>query len=248
MLYHKTPVELPHLEVWEEQIKANTERTYASIKGIVSPPTSGALAKTNPPKQGISILALNNDGTMLATRDDAVPTTTWLWSMQSGKLITMLIHHSSVKHLEWHPYQKDLLLVHCAIQEPIIHIWKSNWIMPLNVTLPLPNAKGKLEAHWVQSKDQESFSVLFSSSIQTINARISLAGDLLPEDDEQTTAFNVNEGAPEDMFDEGNSLDLSPVKYGAKEDFGLLGDSGFGTTEHAVDDTFHYRKQVKAGG
>lgn len=250
ILQHKTPIDLPGIDVWEEQIKANAERAYARAPESASPPNSATFTKSNPPRQGVSLLALNHDGTMLATRDDAVPTTAWLWSMQTGKPVTVLIHHSPIKHLEWHLSQNDLLLVHCAIQEPLIHLWKSSWIMPLVVTLPMVQAKSKLETHWLQSSNEECFNILLSSQTQTIHARISLAGDLIPDDEEHETTFKTSEGAAEDMFDEGNSLDLSPIKFGNTEDLGFLGDSGtgFGFTEHGLDDTFHYRKQVRAGG
>lgn len=57
------------------------------------------------------------------------------------------------------------------------------------------------------------------------------------------------------MFDEGNSLDLSPIKITHDEtlevhdDFGDdNGDSGlgFGLGNEMVDDTFHYRRRIKA--
>lgn len=56
------------------------------------------------------------------------------------------------------------------------------------------------------------------------------------------------------MFDEGNSLDLSPIKISHStvevSAYGGDGDersgSGFGFTEEMLDDTFHYRRQVRA--
>lgn len=55
------------------------------------------------------------------------------------------------------------------------------------------------------------------------------------------------------MFDEGNSLDLSPIKIShstveVSAAYGGDGDgSGLGVTEEMLDDTFHYRRQVRAG-
>ena len=56
---------------------------------------------------------------------------------------------------------------------------------------------------------------------------------------------------PEDMFDEGHSLDFSPVKIsnGAVDlGCGHNDDEGFEMTGEIVDDTFHYRRNFKAAG
>ena len=246
-LHHKTPISFPDQDIWEEQIKANGERVYACVKVEASPPTSSTLTKSNPPKQGISVLQLNRDGTLLATKDDAAPTTVWIWSMQTGKPVTVLIHHSPVKYLSWHPRQNDLLLLHCSHQEPLIHLWKATWIMPLGITLPMHPVKGRLEAQWLESDVNEYFKILLSSQTQTIDGSISLAGDLLSETSDQGSTFRSSGEGPEDMFDEGNSLDLSPIKFGTTEQFDF-DDGGFGVTDPAIDDTFHYRRHVKAVG
>ena len=122
--------------------------------------------------------------------------------------------------------------------------------MPVTVTLPLTNNKGKLEAKWLQSSDNDHFKILLSSQTQTIDARISLAGDLMVDTEVSQNAFQPDGSSAEDMFDEGNSLDLSPVKFGTTTEFAILGESGsgFGVTDHGLDDTFHYQKQLKANG
>ena len=68
----------------------------------------------------------------------------------------------------------------------------------------------------------------------------------------EAAAISIDTGA-EDMFDEGNSLDLSPIKisHSTVEVSGYEGQlensgSGFGFTEDMLDDTFHYRRHVKA--
>ena len=68
----------------------------------------------------------------------------------------------------------------------------------------------------------------------------------------EAAAASIETGA-EDMFDEGNSLDLSPIKIshstvevsGYEDEDGKFGE-GFGFTEEMLDDTFHYRRNVKA--
>lgn len=69
---------------------------------------------------------------------------------------------------------------------------------------------------------------------------------------EAAAADSIEPGA-EDMFDEGNSLDLSPIKISHStvevsgyENGDERSGSGFGFTEDMLDDTFHYRRHVKA--
>ena len=68
-------------------------------------------------------------------------------------------------------------------------------------------------------------------------------------DKPEAAALSLGTG-PEDMFDEGHSLDFSPVKI-SNGTFDLGGGhegERFGMTGDSVDDTFHYRRNVKAGG
>lgn len=61
------------------------------------------------------------------------------------------------------------------------------------------------------------------------------------------------EAGAESLFDEGNSFDLSPIKITRDETIGFedgndsMG-SGFGMENEMVDDTFHYRRHVRAVG
>ena len=251
ILDHMTPIEMPLIDIWEEQINADGVRSYVCLKTAATPPAASFFAKSNPPKQGISMLVLSPDGKLLASRNDANPSTVWVWSMRTGKLVTVMVHHCPVKHLEWHSEAKDLLLVLCTMPEPFVHLWKSSWIMPLVIQIPLRSIKGRYEARWLQSADADSFNLLFSSQNQTTRARISLAGDILPESDIEGSQSKLKFSSgpePEDMFDEGNSLDLSPIKGGPTEDLAFLGESDFGYTGQTLDDTFHYRKQARVGG
>ena len=112
-----------------------------------------------------------------------------------------------------------------------------------------------MEASWLQSSEEKTYSLMLSSTHQYTIARISDSGETLPElptfEDEVATMGP----AAEDMFDEGNSLDLSPIKLAHDEtevhdrydgDNDQSG-SSFGMGNEMIDDTFHYRRHVKAG-
>lgn len=194
---------------------------------------------------------------MIAIKDDFVPTTIWIWSMKSGKAVAVLIHHSPVKHVAWHDQQSDSLLIHCAIPEPVVHLWKSTWDAPRVVTLQLERTGERLEASWLKSSEDDTYGILLSSTHRYTRACLFSNGEVMPElPSSSGAAISIRSGV-EDMFDEGNSLDLSPIKLAHDETFevherleGANNHSGssFGMANEMVDDTFHYRRHVKAAG
>lgn len=119
--------------------------------------------------------------------------------------------------------------------------------------LPLLRIRGRLEASWLNTPTDDTFNLMISSTHRYSTARISSDGEVIAEAAPPEAAANAVDTGAEDMFDEGNSLDLSPIRishstvevsgYGDGEDhYG----SGFGFTEEMLDDTFHYRRHVKA--
>jgi len=253
--HHPATITLPNVTIWQEQLDASKARNYIVAPQPANPPTSTSLMKADHPVHGISILAFNSDGDLLATKSDSMPTTVWIWSLQTGGVVAVLIHHSPVKHMSWHPTESGLLLIHCAIPEPAVHLWKSTWDVPQIVTLPLRRKSGRLEASWLISPTSSQFNLMLTSTHQYITSLISSSGEVVPG------APGLSDGAQsrivgaEDMFDEGNSLDLSPIKITHDETLEVpdpFGDGddcsglGFGLNNEMVDDTFHYRRHIKA--
>lgn len=193
---------------------------------------------------------------MLATRSDTWPTTIWIWSLATGFIVATLIHHSPVRHIEWHPTTDDLLMIHCGIPEPVVHIWRRTWDRPKVISLRLERTMGRLEAGWLEAASPSSdiANIMLSSSQQYVTAQISIVDGThipvaLPVEGPEVAALPMGTG-PDDMFDEGHSLDFSPIKIlnGTVELGGEYNGEGFGMTVDSVDDTFHYRRNVKAGG
>ena len=256
---HPSTIYLPQSGVWQEQITESKDRSYTVAPQPASPPTSSSLAKASSPTHGISILSFNADSTLIATKADSIPTTVWIWFLRTGKPAAVLIHHSPVKHISWHE-KSDILLIHCAIPEPAVHLWSPAWAAPRIVLLPIETQGSRLEASWLQSSDNDSSRIMISSTHQYATARIANStGELVPDVPSiNNSAVSLGDVAgAEDMFDEGHSLDLSPIKIAHDETMevqgGIGGDnnqsgSRFGMGNEVIDDTFHYRRHVKAGG
>lgn len=66
------------------------------------------------------------------------------------------------------------------------------------------------------------------------------------EEDEvvdEITGLSVSNLGPEDMFDEGHSMDLSPIKL-SHDQFGMITEGA----EEDVEDTFDYRRHLATVG
>ncbi len=110
---------------------------------------------------------------------------------------------------------------------------------------------GKMDASWLQSDVEDAPGLMLSTTQNFTSVQIMSNGQGIIQ---SLNARSFGAG-PEDMFDEGNSIDLSPVKIPPREEQTevLEGSSGHGQSGHLdfsddvddVDDTFHYKRQGK---
>lgn len=225
------------------------KRSYIVAPQPAYPPTQISLSAADNSRTGISIMEFNRGGDLLATRSDAIPSTIWIWSIKTSTAVAVIIHHSPVKKIQWHPTTADLLLMQCAINEPVIHLWRASWELPQVIALHLDRFGGKMDASWLQSEMDDVPRLMLSTTQNYTTAQIISNGQGIL----QPLKVRSFGAGPENMFDEGNSFDLSPVKlppYGEPTEV-LDGYSGHEQPGHwdfsdDVDDTFHYKHQDKA--
>jgi len=159
--------------------------------------------------------------------------------------LAILIHHSPVKNIQWNPQDPCLLLIHCTIEEPIIHIWHSTCEIPCALSIPISRPGPKVEASWAYSSGPENPAIMLTNAYNFAVRR-------MQEDDAETTVEEPSKVSfaglgPEDVFDEGNSMDLSPIKLSHEHyeaGFGMGGDD----FDDDVDDTFDYRRHLAIAG
>ncbi|MCJ1408361.1 hypothetical protein MMC19_002436 [Ptychographa xylographoides] len=264
ILHHNTTITSPHATIWQEQISTTShERSYAATLQPACPPHSQSTTNTTSknslthfPTTGISHLTFNRLGTLLASRSLSTPTTVWIWSLSADAVApcATLIHHCPVRSLQWNAQDPESLLIHTASDDQAIHIWNPNWDMPRIVYVPLPKPAGRTEASWIYGSaspfDGEVLTIMLSNAQSYALRRVLVDGDdENGRDDERDTGREGEIGrmlgeteptllGPEDMFDEGNSMDLSPIKL-SREGFGM----GM-RSEEEVDDTFDYRRHL----
>lgn len=154
-----------------------------------------------------------------------------------------------MKKIQWHPNEVELLLIHCNVAKPVIHLWNGAWKIPKVVNLSLDKLGGRMEAAWLVAEASDTLSLMLGNSHNHTVAGLSHDGSLSswPKKGE------IGGEGPEDLFDEGNSLDLSPIKISHDTFTTEMGHvplacgpyDPWNVTDD-VDDTFHHRRYVKA--
>ncbi|MCJ1283050.1 hypothetical protein MMC26_002377 [Xylographa opegraphella] len=226
--------------VWQEQIDASRTRAYVAAPQPACPPRQNPASDDKLISTSISHLAFNKSGSLLASVGESTPSTVWIWCLESLTPHSILIHHSFVKRLHWHPEDPACLLIHCATEDPVIHLWQSSIDIPRIIPVPLTRPGGRTEASWIYSPgaNPESPSFMLANTLNYALTHIPDAGER--ETTVDMSFSTVVEGlGPEDMFDEGNSMDLSPIKL-SHEQFGM----GLESADNEVDDTFDYRRHL----
>ncbi|KAI9842702.1 MAG: hypothetical protein M1837_006987 [Sclerophora amabilis] len=267
-LDHPTTIDIPKTPVWQENVSSLGERSFAGASQPTCPPTVTTVPTDPIPKMGISTIAFDKpNGTLLATRCDNMPTTVWIWSLKLLTPCALVIHHSAVKSVEWHPTTPGLLLTQCVNQEGVIYLWREGWDAPQVVKTPLEKLVGKSRAVWiVDSKQPDSSSEPDPSSFSSDVAKRSplfFLGDTMqyvlghalieelerPGSLEQTNASGVTEGSAERTEDQSVGPYMSAEKSVTDNAPQLFSRSSPSNTELFedsvdvdVDDTFHYRK------
>jgi len=106
-------------------------------------------------KLGISTIAFNRpDGHLVATKNDSMPTTVWIWSLKLLKPYTVLVHLNPVKSIQWHPTIPDLLMILCTNDDDnrghgVVYLWSSRWKQPRAVVTPIERVSGQFWAKWL---------------------------------------------------------------------------------------------------
>ena len=234
-----------HSKIWQEQIDAMGERSFVIAASSTCPPTQNLTSEEN---NGVSILEYSSDGSFFVTKDDFASSTIWIWSLKEASAVAVLIHHAAVKKVQWHPVITDLLLILCTLTEPVIHLWRHTWEIPKVITIHQLTATAGLEAFWLQDDTKELPRLLLSDSKTHVTIQIDHDGKLASR---RSRVEAIGEG-PEDIFDEGNSLDLSALKESHDEHANNAKSGLFNpgllsawASSNEVEDTFQFKRPVR---
>ncbi|MCJ1378298.1 hypothetical protein MMC17_001395 [Xylographa soralifera] len=240
ILLHTGTINSLDASVWQEQIDASRDRSYVAAPQPACPPRQIPASGDKLISTGISHLTFNRSGSLLASVAESTPSTVWIWCLESLTPHSILIHHSLVKSLQWHPEDPECLLIHCATEDSVVHLWQLSLDSPRIIPVPLSKPGGRTEASWVKSPDVNpgDLVVMLANTLNYALLHVSDAGGCDKTVDTSFSAI-VEDLGPEDMFDEGNSMDLSPIKL-SHEQFVM----GLESASNEVDDTFDYRRHL----
>ncbi|KAK9479004.1 hypothetical protein V1514DRAFT_292862 [Lipomyces japonicus] len=156
ILNHTATVDIDVVYV-EQPISGPNYTKYERVRSLpVSPPKIKTTPVDAPPKTGVGILEFNHNGTFLATRYDATPTTLWIWSLKTEPVpVAVLVHVRRVRMVEWHPLNPNLLLITTAdsktsddsyvnydmaevgdANDCCVRVWNIGWRAPVLFNVP----------------------------------------------------------------------------------------------------------------
>ncbi|KAF4585719.1 WD repeat-containing protein WRAP73 [Ophiocordyceps camponoti-floridani] len=145
LIHPSTIVPSDTVQVWQEQMMAvgdqRPDQAFLRARLSVAPP--------EPSKQtsaGCSLAAFDTGSTLLATRLDDWPSTTWIWDVAAGRLRAVLMSHSHVG-FSWHPVRPQLLLISCQDES---FVWEplSKGPIPVKAGAQLPTS-GRRKVSWI---------------------------------------------------------------------------------------------------
>lgn len=154
--------------IWQESVSASNARSFARVSQPVSPPQSRAKGSAEPSEFGIAETRSNADGRYLATRDESMLSTVWIWDAVTLRAHAVLIQHNNVRRMHWHPSQRDLLLLDCndnvaylydvASAEPPMPIETTSAVTPLFTFAP---SKSEDSKPVILAATRTSFSLIY---------------------------------------------------------------------------------------
>ncbi|KAF3104004.1 hypothetical protein TWF569_007792 [Orbilia oligospora] len=157
---HTIEIKLMATDVWSEELSVLGERHYTLITPPVSLPTVDSLASDPVPKIGVSVISFSADGTLVATKDERMPNSIWVWSLESLAPLAILVQLSQVKAIQWHPSRGDLLAVVCGADPnsvnttnmPSVYLWSRDWDYPRTIRVSTDILASNLWLRWVDKR------------------------------------------------------------------------------------------------
>ncbi|KAL3418030.1 WD40 domain-containing protein [Phlyctema vagabunda] len=250
------------LEIWNEQVGASpNSRRFIQASQVACPPAAAPSPNADSnPKTGTTLMSFDKSGTILASRIEDMPTSVWIWDMDTKALRSLVIFHAPIARLYWHPSIPELLMVRCEGEEnkAVAHLWKASWGTPkiINFKNHLPGGKiiGKSIIRWL-NVEAKSPVLFFSDSQDFLLASISEPGDQekLPWESPSTRDVSMSSKPDESSFnftgmDENMSVQQGNIDVSMGDEDTMMGISDGSEGSEGADDTFQFRKFVEPRG
>lgn len=174
-----------------------------------------------------------------------MPTAVFVWDLAELKCCTVLLQHSVVKKLTWHPTDPNSLLIQCIQGESTLYTWNALEAGPRVLNMPSVTLSGKTEAQWIPRQSHKKPSIMFGDH---------RGFAIVYPDGRDDTLSPYMEANQDSSRQEGLHSDKDSV-------YNALNHEEFDSREHKTphvpaenmdtaqvfpDDTFNYRRGAKA--
>lgn len=229
-------------KVWQEEMSPSLQRSYKIISQPVAPPIAPSTPADQVIKSGLSILSFNSDGTMVATRDDSVPTTVWLWDLAKLAAYTVLIQHSPVKKLTWHPTLPSTLLIQCSHDEPTVFLYDTISAVPYPLLMPVKKTTSKFEVKWLRTTSNQKPGLIFGDAQKLLLVWPDGRDPMEEEDGNERDGHDLMDHSEDSLYDILSGK--KPPPYMSVDDTEALVSEMDEETTEVLDDTFMGRRVV----
>lgn len=234
------------ISAWQESVSPSNTRSYTVASLPLSPPLSRAKPSVEPAELGVAEACFSADGRHLATRDERMLNTVWIWDINVMRAKAVLLQHSNVRRMHWHPLQTHLLMLDCG--ESMAYLFDASSDRPpstVHVSLPATPTFSFLTSPLLMTDDQSDTKPTILANTKTTFCLV------YPEGKSEIPTSN---GAEHAAFEEGASEDsLLEVLTGKKPapprtepSYTEMVDLAAETEEDTVglDDTFREKKKA----
>ncbi|KXT08846.1 hypothetical protein AC579_1481 [Pseudocercospora musae] len=232
--------------VWQERVSSTNERSYSFAPQPVCPPLSRTKPISEPEELGVAELCFSCDGSYLATRDCRMLNTIWIWDMATLAAHSVLLQHSNVRKLTWHPTRAETLLVDCA--EGIAHIFDVTSSEPPMAHHTGAAATARLAWILTASNDRPIIMLTQKTQFRLLYPEGQDEDQGTPQLREQSGVAAFEEGASEDSLFEvlSGRKPLPPKTAPSYTEMIDMDVEGEDTIEAGLDDTFREKRKPLA--
>ncbi|KAI0408714.1 hypothetical protein F4802DRAFT_362453 [Xylaria palmicola] len=242
MRLHHVPTVEPKetLQIWQEQIdpRAGQRSVPSFVRATQAVSLPGlSSSSVSDVRHGCNLAKFDPSSCLLASRLEDASSTIWIWDVPTSELRAVLMFHTNVTKVEWHPSQPELLLMRCEGEgySSLVFVWDplSNGPRPIDFSRHLPSAKvtGRADATWLKTIN-ESAALFFTDHAKYILLSLADADTdaALPWTPQLTVNPHANMAMPTD----------SNMPHSNTDEDGDSTDTDEEITE--LNDTFHFKK------
>jgi hypothetical protein len=179
-----------------------------------------------------------------------MPTTLWIWDVETRVLRTVLILHAPIAKATWHPSIDEHLMIRCEGDEnrSLVHLWDPSWdapkVLDFNAHIPSGKVLGKTIVRWLNI-DHPHPVIFFSDSQDYMLASIAGPEDDLPWEESEPREYDIYGQREESPLNLVSATKDRGCDRSSIDDFMNDSYTGMSAGSDEMEDTFQFRKFVE---